>query len=219
MTIRVMLADDHPVYLEGLRMLLDTIADIQVVGTAADGDALLELAAHTPADVAVIDLDMPHTDGAAATAALRDRLAVLVLTMHADQDHITRALRAGARGYVLKSAGPQAIARAIVAVAEGDTVLTGAVGDHIRTRATHSPAPGPLAELTPRETEVLALVARGLSNPQIAQRLFLSAKTIGNHVSAILTKLGAATRAEAVARARDAGLGQVAEPGIPQPTE
>jgi DNA-binding NarL/FixJ family response regulator len=208
MTIRVLLADDHPVYLEGLRMLLDTIADIEVVGAATDGTALLELADHVQADVAVIDLDMPGTDGATATATLHDRMAVLILTMHADQAHVAQALRAGARGYVLKSAGASAIARAIVTVADGDTVLAGLVGDHIRAGATRSFAPGPFAELTARETHVLDLVARGLSNPQIAQRLFLSAKTIANHVSAILTKLGAATRAEAVARARDAGLGR-----------
>ncbi|MFG1709513.1 response regulator transcription factor [Nonomuraea sp. M3C6] len=208
MTTRVLLADDHPVYLEGLRMLLDTVEGIEVVGAASDGACLLELAERVAADVAVIDLDMPYTDGASAAAALRGRMPVLILTMHGDQAHVAQALRAGARGYILKSAGPTAIARAIIAVAEGDTVLAGAVGERVRDSATRSPSGGPLAELTARETEVLDLVARGLSNAQIGQRLFLSVKTIGNHVSAILAKLDLASRAEAVARARDAGLGE-----------
>ncbi|WP_248960661.1 response regulator transcription factor [Sphaerisporangium perillae] len=210
MTIRVLLADDHPVYMEGLRMLLGTIDGMEVVGAAVDGASLVDLADQVDADVAVVDLDMPGMDGATASALLRERhpdLDVLVLTMHEEEAMVIRALRAGVRGYVLKSAGPGAIARAIQTVAEGDTVLGGGVGTWARTAAARASATGPFPELSTRETEILDLVARGLSNPQIAQRLFISVKTVGNHLSNILTKLSAASRAEAVARARDAGLG------------
>lgn len=210
MTVRLLLADDHPVFLEGLRMLLDTLPGLDVAGIATDGNSLVELADKVAADVAVIDLDMPGLDGASAAAQLRDRhpeLRVLVLTMHDDEAAVVRALRAGARGYVLKSAGPDAIARAIHAVAAGDTALSGTVGDRVRVAASRAPANGPLPELSARETEVLDLVARGLTNQHIARQLFLSVKTVQNHVSALSTKLGVASRAEAVARGRDAGLG------------
>jgi DNA-binding NarL/FixJ family response regulator len=210
MTIRILLADDHPVYLEGLRMLLDTIDGIEVVGAAADGAALVELADRVAADVAVVDLDMPGVDGATAAALLRERhpgLDVLVLTMHQEEAMVVRALRAGVRGYVLKSSGPEAIARAIRTVADGDTVLGGGIGAWARTAAARASASGPFPELSGRETEILGLVAEGLTNPQIARRLFISVKTVGNHVSNILAKLGAARRGEAIARARAAGLG------------
>lgn len=210
MTIRVLLADDHPVYLEGLRMLLDTVAGLDVVGVATDGAALVALAATVPADVAVVDLDMPGLDGAEATRALLDAhpgMGVVVLTMHDEEATVVRALRVGARGYVLKSAGPDAIARAITAVAHGDTWFTGSVGERVRAVVARGPGRGPLGELSARESEVLDLVARGLDNHAIARRLFLSTKTVQNHVSAILGKLGVVGRAEAVARARDAGLG------------
>lgn len=191
-------------------MLLDTLPEIDVAGVAADGNGLVELADRVAADVAVIDLDMPGLDGAGAAAELRERhpeLRILVLTMHDDEAAVVRALRAGARGYVVKSAGPDAIARAIHAVAAGDTALSGTVGDQVRAAAGRAPATGPIPELSARETEVLDLVARGLGNQEIARRLFLSVKTVQNHVSMLLTKLDVAGRAEAVARARDAGLG------------
>lgn len=210
-TIRVLLADDHPVYLAGLRMLLDTLPGLTVVGVAADGFALVELASTVSADVAVVDIDMPGLDGADAAhriLATRPELGVLVLTMHDEEATVVRALRAGARGYVLKSAEPDAIGRAIAAVAGGDTWFTGAVGDRVRAAATRGHRHGPLGELSARETEVLDLVSRGLDNHAIARRLFLSPKTIQNHVSAILGKLAVTSRAEAVARARDAGFGQ-----------
>lgn len=210
MTIRVLLADDHPVYLAGLRMLLDTVVGIAVVGVAGDGVALVELAATTPADVVVVDLDMPELDGAEAARALltaHPGLGILVLTMHDDEAAVVRALRAGARGYVLKSAGPDAIGRAITAVAHGDTWFTGPVGERVRAAMAGSHRRGPIAELSARESEVLDLVARGIDNHAIGRRLFLSTKTVQNHVSTIMGKLSVNTRAEAVARARDAGLG------------
>ena len=212
MSLRVVVADDHPVFLEGLRLLLETTADIDVVGTAGDGAALLELASTVDIDVAVVDLDMPGVDGADATRRLivdHPGIGVLVLTMHDDEGSIVRVLRAGARGYVLKGAGHGAIVRAIKSVAEGDTVLGGVVGSAVVTAATRSrPAPA-FPELTGRELEVLRLVARGQDNPGIAGSLFLSVKTVQNHVSSLLAKLGAGTRAELVARARDAGIGEV----------
>jgi DNA-binding NarL/FixJ family response regulator len=208
MTIRVLLADDHPPFLDGLRLLLET-AGLQVVATARDGRELLDLAAGHEADVAVVDVDMPGLDGVAAAAELARRhpdLAVLMLTMHDDDASVRRALTAGARGYVVKGAGHGAVVRAVQAVADGDTVLSGGVGRGLLTGASTSAAV-PFPELTEREREVLDLVAQGLGNAAIAQRLHLSLKTVQNHVSSVLTKLSVGSRAEAVARARDHGLG------------
>jgi DNA-binding NarL/FixJ family response regulator len=210
MTLRVLIADDHPVFLDGLRLLLASTTGLEVVGAASDGSALLDLAARTPCDVVVVDLDMPGLDGAAATRELlrmHPDLAVLVLTMHDDDESVHRALRAGARGYVLKGAAHGAIARAIHALAEGDTVLHGSIGGRVVRAATESRPSTAFPTLTSREVEVLELVARGLANPAIADRLFLSVKSVQNRVSDLLAKTGCGTRAELVARARDAGLG------------
>lgn len=208
--IRVLMADDHPVFLEGLRMLLDSTPGVEVVGAAADGDSLLALAAQASYDVVVVDLDMPGLDGASAARELlvrRPATKVLVLTMHDDEASVQRALRAGARGYLLKGAAQGAIVRAIHALADGETVLAGGVSAPVLAAATASASPASFAALTAREAEVLALVARGLPNPEIARELFLSIKTVQNRVSDLLTKTGCATRAQLVARARDAGLG------------
>ncbi|GII57815.1 DNA-binding response regulator [Planotetraspora thailandica] len=210
MTVRVLLADDHPIFLEGLRTMLETVDGIEVVGVASNGAELLELAARIEADVAVVDLDMPVLDGAGAAAELIERqpgVAVMALTMHADEEAVLRALRAGVRGYLLKSSGPAGIARALAAVAEGDVVLSGRVGAMVARAALRTTTDRPFAQLSGRETEILDHVARGRSNPEIARALFLSVKTVQNHVSAILSKLDVSSRAEAVARARDAGLG------------
>ena len=212
-TLRVLIADDHPVFLDGLWMLLDSTPGLEVVGCATDGGALLELAARTPCDVVVVDLDMPGVDGAAATHALLGSdpgRAVLVLTMHDDDESVHRALRAGARGYVLKGAPHGAIVRAIQAIAEGDTVLHGDVGGRVVRAATEGRPNAAFPTLTSREVEVLELVARGLPNQVVADRLFLSVKTVQNRVSDLLAKTGSRTRAELVARARDAGLGTAA---------
>lgn len=210
MTVRVLVADDHPVFLDGLQMLLNSSPDIDVVGAALDGAALLELAAGTAYDVVVVDLDMPGMDGASASRELVRRhpgTAVLVLTMHDDEESVQRALRAGARGYVLKGAAQGAIVRAIHALAEGDTVLYGTVGEKVLRAATTSSPNADFPSLSAREAEVLEMVARGMSNHAIATQLFLSVKTVQNRVSDLLTKTGAGSRAELVARARDAGLG------------
>ena len=206
MTTRVLIADDHPVFLEGLRLLLESTPEITVVGVAADGAELVALADRVDADVAVVDLDMPGTDGATATQQLRSQhpdLGVLILTMHDDRSSLLRALAAGARGYVLKGAGHGAIARAVLSVAEGDTVLSGAVGRQVLDAA----AGGRIARgpgLTEREHEILGLVAGGLENSEIARRLSLSVKTVQNYVSNLFTKLDATSRAQLVALARDA---------------
>ncbi len=214
MTLRLLVADDHPVFLDGLRLLLDSTPGLEVVGAAADGSALLELARVTPCDVVVVDLDMPGVDGAAATRELLRTdpdLAVLVLTMHDDDESVHRALRAGARGYVLKGAAHGAIVRAVQALAEGDTVLQGTIGSRVVRAATEGRPSTAFPTLSSREVEVLELVARGLPNQDVADRLFLSVKTVQNRVSDLLAKTGSRTRAELVARARDAGLG-TAEP-------
>jgi DNA-binding NarL/FixJ family response regulator len=207
MTIRVLLADDHPLFLDGLRLLLES-AGMAVVGVAHDGDELLELARQEQADVAVVDLDMPGRDGASATEQLRQHhpsVSVLVLSMHDDDLSVTRALRAGARGYVVKGAGHGAVVRAVRAVADGDAVLSGGVGLDV-LRSSGGPTQV-LPGLTAREHEVLDLVARGHGNATIAGELYLSLKTVQNHVSNILGKLDVPTRAQAVALARDLGLG------------
>lgn len=210
MTVRVIIADDHPVFLEGLRVLLASTAGLEVVGAAEDGAALLDLTERIPCDVVVVDLDMPGVDGAAATHQIAQRhpqVAVLVLTMHDDDESVHRALRAGARGYVLKGAAQGAIVRAIEALAEGATVLHGTIGGKVLQAATERRPSAAFPTLSTREMEVLELVARGLANPAIAERLFLTVKTVQNRVSDLLAKTGSSSRAELVARARDAGLG------------
>lgn len=204
--IRVAIADDHPVFREGLELLLGTTTDIAVVASAEDGAQLLTLLETEAVDVVVLDLDMPVLDGvhtARRLAGSHPGLGILALTMHESPAVVARALEAGVRGYVLKGAGHGAIARAIRAVFEGDTVLGGAIGEVVRRRALtpeHTSWPG----LSGREREVLLLVARGMNNHEIARTLFLSVKTVQNNVSALLSKTGARTRAELVAMARDA---------------
>ena len=194
-----------------LPLQVSSTPGIEVVGAAGDGSALLELAARTPCDVVVVDLDMPGVDGASATRELlrtAPGVAVLVLTMHDDDESVHRSLRAGARGYVLKGAAQGTIARAIQALAEGDTVLHGGVGSRVLQAATESRPSAVFPTLSRREVEVLELVARGLANQAIAERLFLSVKTVQNRVSDLLAKTGSTSRAELVARARDAGVGE-----------
>lgn len=209
MTTRVLIADDHPVFLDGLRMLMETVPEIEVVGVASDGAELLTLAGQVEADVAVVDLDMPGTDGATATQQLRRThpdLGVLILTMHDDESSLWRSLAAGARGYVLKGAGHGAITRAVLAVADGDTVLSGAVGRTVLDAASER-APSWGFTLSGRERQVLQLVAEGLENGEIARRLCLSVKTVQNYVSNLLTKLDATSRARLVAIVREAERG------------
>ncbi|MHA6670319.1 response regulator transcription factor [Homoserinimonas sp. A447] len=208
MTTRVIMADDHPVFLDGLKLLLETTDGIEAVGTATNGLALLELAENTPFDVAVVDLEMPVLDGIAATGRLLARwpdAAILILTMHDDDATLLRALRSGAAGYLLKGSGHGAIVRAIRGVADGDAVFAGRAGRVVR-EAIRNPERSPIHGLTSRELELLAGIASGADNAAIASSLFLSTKTVQNNVSLLMGKLGAASRAHLVALARDLGV-------------
>jgi DNA-binding NarL/FixJ family response regulator len=212
--VRVVIADDHPMYRFGLLAALGSVPEVEIVGEAADGRDLLEVVARTRPDVVLTDLAMPGLDGAAAARLLLDRspgMGVLVLTMHEDEDSLVAALTAGARGYLLKGADRDELVRAILGVAAGDSVYGAAVARRIvnhYTAAAHRPPPGrPLPDdLTPREREVLELIAHGLRNAEIAQRLGMSDKTVRNHTSAILLKLQVPDRTAAALRAREAGL-------------
>ena len=209
--VRVVIADDHPMFRFGLRAALEGAPEVEVVAEAGDGTELLRLVTTTEADVVLTDLEMPGADGvsvAAQLAATRPELAVELLTMHGEADAIRQAIAAGARGYLLKGAEREEIVRAVLAAASGGTVYGPAAGDVVRSLAARPASDAAaVAGLTPRETEVLALVGNGLGNIEIGRRLGLSEKTVRNHVSNLLVKLALPTRAAAVARARDLGLG------------
>ena len=213
--IRVLIADDHPLFRDGLTVLLTDGPDTELAGAATSGTEAVDLARETQPDVVVMDLHMPGLDGIEATRRIvadSPHIVVLVLTMFDDDDSIFSALRAGARGYLLKGADQEQIRRAIQAAASGEIIF----GTHLAARMltyftapTAPSAPPPVfPQLTEREHEVLDLVAQGRPNTAIAARLCLSEKTIRNHVSNILTKLQVADRAQAIVQARDAGLGQ-----------
>lgn len=210
--LRLIVADDHPVFREGLVAVLQD-RGIDVVAEVADGAGAVEKACALEPDVVLMDLTMPGMGGIEAITRLRaDRpsMPVLVLTMSEDDHSLFAALRAGARGYILKEARPDDIARAVVTVAEGGLVVGARMSSRVVAAATDSQRslqPSPFPQLTERERQVLELVARGYDNQRIARALVLSEKTIRNHVSLVLAKLPAATRSEAVALARDAGLG------------
>jgi DNA-binding NarL/FixJ family response regulator len=212
--IRVLLVDDHPVVRRGLAALLATLPGIDVVGEAADGAEAVKEAQLTQPDVVVMDVQMPGLDGVEATKALAAAVpsaAVLVLTMFEDAQSVVMALRAGAKGYLLKGADQDEIVRAIHAVAAGDTVLGKPVAAQLVSNLDPSRTPdaaAPFPDLTRRETEILDRIAAGHSNTDIASTLGLSPKTVSNHISAVFAKLRVASRAEAIVRARDAGLGQ-----------
>jgi DNA-binding NarL/FixJ family response regulator len=211
--IRVVVADDHPVFRRGLAATLADIDGVEVVAAVPDGAAAIEAARTLAPDVVLMDLAMPGIDGATATRTITSELpgiAVLVLTMSDDPDSVGAALRAGARGYLLKGADEDAIARALHGVAAGDVVLSGAAATPVLDAATgRRSAAEPFPQLTPRERQILDQVARGLGNIAIARGLHLSEKTVRNQVSAILTKIDAPDRGSAIDRARRAGLGRV----------
>jgi DNA-binding NarL/FixJ family response regulator len=211
--VRVLAVDDHPLYREGLVTALATIPGVEVVGEAGDGREAVELAATLAPDVVVMDLKLPELNGIDATREIvsrRPATAVLVLTMLEGDDSVFAAMRAGARGYLLKGADRKEIARALETVASGEIVFSSEIASRVLAwfAAGRDRVPAPFPELTEREREILDLVARGLTNPAIAARLVLSEKTVRNHVSNVFTKLHVADRSAAVARARDAGLGR-----------
>ena len=211
MSVRVVVADDHPMFRYGLVMALAAEPGIDVVGEAASGRELLVVAHREQPDVVVTDLSMPDLDGAGAAQRLtRDRpgLGVLVVTMHEDDDSLLSALRAGARGYLVKGAELPEISRAIRSVAAGEAVYGATIAARILDLASGRVPSGPtLPHLTPRERDVLDLMAHGHRNREIATRLGIAEKTVRNHVSAVLLKLQVDDRTAAVLRAREAGLG------------
>jgi DNA-binding NarL/FixJ family response regulator len=212
-SIRVLIADDHPLVRAGLKAALAPLAEVEVevVAEAATGSAAIrEAVLHRP-DVVVMDLQMPDGGGVEATRELGQAVpsaAVLVLTMFDDDDSIFAAMRAGARGYVLKGAEQHEIARTITAVAAGEAIFGPGVASRVLAYFAAPPHTAtPFPELTAREREVLDLLAAGRNNRQIAERLALSGKTVANHISSIFAKLQVADRTQAILRARDAGLG------------
>jgi DNA-binding NarL/FixJ family response regulator len=212
--VRVMLVDDHPVYRDGLAALLGSLDGVEVVGTAADGLEAVARARELQPDVVVMDVQMPELDGIEATRRITSdspHIGVVVLTMAEEDQTLFAAMRAGARGYLLKGANQAEIVRAITAVAQGEAIFGPAIARRVAeffAGAPVSTATGVFPQLTAREHEILSLVAAGRSNSQIAAELFLSPKTVRNNVSNIFAKLHVADRAEAIVRARDAGLGR-----------
>jgi DNA-binding NarL/FixJ family response regulator len=214
--IRVLLADDQRVVREGLGTLLGLLDGIELVGTAADGEEALALAAEHDPDIVLMDLRMPRLDGIEAIRRLNERgerPAAIALTTYADDASVLGALRAGARGYLTKDAGAEEIRAAMEAVVRGDVALDPAAQRQV-VAALSEPAPAPAGapelpdELTPREAEVLALIAAGLTNSEIAERLVVSAATVKSHVNHIFAKIGARDRAQAVVYAYAHGIAQ-----------
>ena len=206
--IRILIADDHPLFRGGLRALLASVPDTEVVGEVATGeDAIAEAAALQP-DLILMDIQMPGVNGIEATRRILQaspHIGVIVLTMFEDNDSVFAAMRAGARGYILKGADQAEILRAIQAVASGEALFSPAIAKRLMNffavfkPSTSSPA---FPELTDREREILNLIAQGHNNGEIAERLVLSAKTVRNHISNIFSKLQVADRAQAIVRAR-----------------
>lgn len=209
--IRVVVVDDHMVFREGLRALLGRVDEIEIIGEASTTDEAIEITEQLRPDVVLMDLHLPGGGGELATRTIAARdpeVAVLVLTMHSDDAHLRQALNAGARGYLLKDAEPNAIIRAIVAVSDGQAIFDPGIAARVIAATGAPQAERPFPVLTEREHEILDRLARGLRNDAIAARMGISIKTVQNNVSTILLKLGATDRAHAVAMARDAGMGQ-----------
>jgi len=213
--ISVLLVDDHPLVRQGLHAVLSAAGDIAVAGEAGDGDAAVELSAELQPDVVIMDLQLPGLHGIDATREIVARqpgIAVLVLTMFEDDDMVFSAMSAGAAGYLLKGANGADIVTAVRAAAAGQAVFGAALAWRLRAwfAPGRQPQAAPFPQLTQREREILDGVAAGLTNAQIGQQMFLSAKTVANNVSNILAKLQLAERAQAIVAAREAGLGRQA---------
>jgi DNA-binding NarL/FixJ family response regulator len=212
--LRVLIADDHPVFRDGVRGVLATMGTAEVVAEAATGTDAVQAAADLQPDVVVMDLHMPELGGIEATRRIvgaSPHIAVLVLTMSEDDDSVFAAMQAGARGYLVKGAGPADIVRAVRSVASGDAIFGPGIAERVLrffAAARSSAQPPAFPSLTDREREVLELVARGEGNAPIAHKLAVSQKTVRNHVSNIFLKLQVADRAQAIVRARQAGFGQ-----------
>jgi DNA-binding NarL/FixJ family response regulator len=210
--IEVVIDDDHPLVLQGLRAVISGTDDIRVVGEAADGAAAIEVILDSQPDVAIVDLDMPEIHGVEVTRRITEALpstTVIVLTMLDDDDTVLAALRAGASGYLLKGTNGANILSAIRSAAAGTAVLDAGLLGSLAGRASQAAAaaPEPFPELTARERDILSHIADGLTNAEIGYRIHLSSKTIANNVSTILTKLQVTQRGQAIVLAREAGLG------------
>ena len=215
-TIRVLIVDDHTLFRSGLHALLNLFPDIKVVGEAASGEEAIVKAEALQPDIILMDIQMPSMPGMNGIEATRrilhtsPNIGIIMVTMFEDDDSVFSAMRAGARGYILKEADEEEVLRAIRAVARGEAIFSPAIARRLvhffsKPALVSDPA---FPELTDREREILDLIAHGETNAEIAQRLVLSPHTVRNHISNIFSKLQVADRAEAIIRARDAGLGQ-----------
>ncbi len=215
--LRVLIADDHPLFRQGLRVLVDSADELTVVGEAQTGsDAVTQTLDKRP-DVVLMDLNMPHLGGVEATrriVAAQPEVRVLILTMFEEDESVFAAMRAGARGYLLKGSGRDEVLRAVRTVAAGEAIFGPTIAERLTSyfASTGGGAPRPFPELTAREHEVLELIARGNSNGEIAAVLTVSLKTVRNHVSNVFTKLRVTTRAQAIVKAREGGMGSDAPP-------
>lgn len=218
MPIKVLIADDHVFYREGVRALLSNVPEVEVVGEANNGEEAIAQANDLQPNVILMDLKMPGMNGIDATRKLNEtqpNIGVLVITMFDDDDSVFAAMRAGARGYLLKDADKDEVVRAIVAVERGEAIFSPAIAKRMMQYFSAPSAlsnkksqPDEFAELTEREYEILDLIAQGHNNLVISNKLSLSIKTVQNYVSSILTKLQVADRSQAIVRAREAGLGK-----------
>jgi DNA-binding NarL/FixJ family response regulator len=212
--LRLLIADDHPMFRHGIRALVDVTPAIAIVGEATTGDAAVELAEQLQPDLILMDVQMPGLNGIEATRRIvqaSPHIRVLVVTMFEEESTVFAAMRAGARGYILKDATQDELLRAIRAAANGEAIFSPSIASQLITffMAPHPTLPKTaFPELTDRERGILDLLAQGKNNSEIATDLTLSTKTVSNYVSNILSKLQVADRTEAVIRARDAGLGQ-----------
>jgi DNA-binding NarL/FixJ family response regulator len=219
--IKLMIADDHKLFREGLKALLAVTEDIEIIGEAEDGDSALKKSRELEPDVILMDINMPGLNGIRVTEqilAKQPRVRIIMLTMLDDDASIFHAMRAGARGYLLKGADSEEVLSVIRAVAEGQALFGPAIAARLMNYFKElSTAPAvadtPFPELTERELDVLRLIAQGLNNQEIAQKLVLSHKTVRNHITNIFSKLQVADRAQAIVRAREAGLGSTTSHG------
>ncbi len=211
--IRILVADDHTLFREGLKALFGSIIDTAVVGEASTGTAVVTLAESTQPDVVLMDIQMPGINGIEATRQIvqtSPHIGVIMVTMFEDDDSLFAAMKAGARGYVLKGADQEEMLRVIRAVARGEALFGPAIAARLQAYFA-APKPAAIAEafpdLTEREREVLTLLAQGSNNQEIARKLFISPKTVRNHCSNIYNKLQVVDRAQAIIQARNAGMG------------
>ena len=208
--IRILLADDHTLFRDGLRALFNSLPDTEVVGEASSGAQAIQQAEKHQPDVILMDIQMPGINGIEATRQIvqtSPHIGVVIVTMFEDNDSVFAAMRAGARGYVLKGADQAEMLRVIRAVAQGEALFGAPIAAMLMNFFATPRSLQVFPELTEREREVLGLIAQGYNNAEIARQLVLSVKTVRNHVSNIFSKLQVADRAQAIIRARDAGLG------------